>query len=81
MISKWEAVIQGSLKPFCWDDVEKNFILEIQSGTNFDGLFVTAPINSIGHLLCVIPDCGGQQNKHFVVLPKMKLESVLWKSY
>jgi hypothetical protein len=65
-----EAVIQCSLKPLCWDDVEKNFIQEIQLGTDFDILFVTFPIILIVHPLCVIPDCGGQDNKHFVVLPK-----------
>jgi hypothetical protein len=65
-----EVVIQRSLKPLCWDDVEENFIQEIQLGTDFDILFVTVPINSIVHLLCVILDHGGQDNKHFVVLPK-----------
>ncbi len=39
-------------------------------GTDFDILFVTVPTNSIVHPLCVFPDCGGQENKHFVVLPK-----------
>jgi len=65
-----EVVIQRSLKPLCWDDVEENFIQEIQLGTDFDILFVTFPIILIVHPLCVIPDCGGQDNKHFVVLPK-----------
>jgi hypothetical protein len=31
-----EAVIQCSLKPLFWDEVEKNFIQEIQLGTDFD---------------------------------------------
>jgi hypothetical protein len=47
-----EAVVQCSLKPLSWDDVEKNFIQEIQSGTNFDVSFVTVPIESIVHPLC-----------------------------
>jgi hypothetical protein len=71
-----EAVIQCSLKPLCWDDVEKPSIEEIQQGTDFDISFVTDPINSIVHPLCVIPDCGGQDNKHFVVLPKRN-----WSQY
>ncbi len=58
------------MKPLCWDDVEKNFIQEIQLGTDFDILFVTVPINLIVHPLCDIPDCGGQDNKYFVVSPK-----------
>jgi hypothetical protein len=65
-----EEIIQSSLKPLCWDDVEKNFIQEIQLRTDFDISFVTVPLNSIVHLLCVIPACGGQENKHFVALPK-----------
>jgi hypothetical protein len=39
-------------------------------GTDFDVSFVSVPINSIVHPLCVIPDCGGKDSKHFVVLPK-----------
>ncbi len=65
-----EAVIQCSLKPIYWDEVEKNFIQETQLGTDFDILFVTVAINLIVHPLCVIPDCGGQDKIHFLVLPK-----------
>ncbi len=36
-----EAVVQCSLKPLSWDEVEKNFIQEIQLGTDFDVSFVT----------------------------------------
>jgi hypothetical protein len=43
--NEWEAVIQCSLKPLCWDDVEKTFIQEIQLGTGYDVAFVTVPIN------------------------------------
>ncbi len=68
--NEWEVVIQCSLKPLCWDDVEKNFIQEIQLGTDFDVWFVNVPINLIVQPLCIIPDRGGQNNKHFVVLPK-----------
>ena len=64
-----EAVVQCSLKPLSWDEVEKNFIQEIQLGTNFDVSFVTVPIESIVHPLCVFPDIGGSLQKHFVVLP------------
>jgi len=55
------------LKPLSWDEVEKNFIQEIQLGTNFDVSFVTVPIESIVHTLCVYPDIGGSLQKHFVV--------------
>ena len=64
-----EAVVQCSLKPLSWDKVEKNFIQEIQLGTKFDVSFVTVPIESIVHPLCVFPDIGGSLQKHFVVLP------------
>ncbi len=78
----WEAVIKCALKPLCWDDIEKNFIQEIQLGTDFDILFVTVPINLNVHPLCAIPDCGGQDNKHSLCcFTKKKLEWVLWKSY
>jgi hypothetical protein len=53
-----EAVVQCSLKPLSWDDVGKNFIQEIQLGTNFDVSFVT--------LLCVFPDIGGSLQKHLL---------------
>jgi hypothetical protein len=48
-----EAVVQCSLKPLSWDDVEKNFIQEIQLGTNFDVSFVTVPIESM--FICYVP--------------------------
>ena len=65
-----EAVVQCSLKPLSWNEVEKNFIQEIQLGTKFDVSFVTVPIESIVHPLCVFPDIGGSLQKHFVVLPR-----------
>lgn len=64
-----EAVVQCSLKPLSWDEVENNFIQEIQLGTDFDVSFVTVPLQSIVHPLCVLPDIGGSLQKHFVVLP------------
>jgi hypothetical protein len=39
-------------------------------GTNFNISFVTVPIEALVHPLCVIPDCGGDSNIYFVVLPK-----------
>ncbi len=63
-----EAVDQCSLKPLSWDEVKKNFIEEIQLGTDFDVSFVTVPPQSIVHPLCVFPDIGGSLQKHFVVL-------------
>jgi hypothetical protein len=39
-------------------------------GTDFNVSFVTVPIEALVHLLCVIPDSGGDGNKYFVVLPK-----------
>ena len=65
-----EAVVQCSLTPLVWDDVEKNFIKAIQLGTVFEVSYVLVPLNSIVHPLCVFPDNGSDPEKHFVVLPK-----------
>ena len=65
-----EAVVQCSLKPIDWDDVERNFIQSIQLGTDFDVSYVSVPINSIVLPLCVFPDNGDDRDKYFVVLPK-----------
>jgi hypothetical protein len=64
------AVVQCSLKPLDWDDVERNFIQSIQLGTDFDVSYVTVPIDAIVHPLCVFPDNGDDPDKYFVVLPK-----------
>ncbi len=64
-----EAVIQCSINPIQWDTIQQNFIVEIQLGTNFNVSFVTMPIKSIVHPLCVFPDDGDQTDKYFVVLP------------
>jgi hypothetical protein len=65
-----EAIIQCSVNPIEWDTVQQNFIVEIQLGRNFYISFVTAPIKSIDHPLCVFPDDGDQTDKYFVVFPK-----------
>ena len=41
-----EAVVQCSLKPLDWDDVERNFIQSIQLGTDFDVSYVSVQFNS-----------------------------------
>jgi hypothetical protein len=65
-----EAVIQCSVNPTLWDNIQQNFIVQIQLGRNFNVSFVTMPIKSIVHPLCVFPDDGDQSDKYFVVLPK-----------
>jgi hypothetical protein len=66
-----EAVIQCSINPIDWEDIQQNFIVETQLGTNFHVSFVIVPIDSVVHLLCVFLDDGSDQtNKYFVVLPK-----------
>jgi hypothetical protein len=65
-----EAVIQCSVNPTQWDIIQQNFIVKIQLGRNFNVSFVTVPIESIVHPLCVFPDDGDQTDKYFVVLPK-----------
>jgi hypothetical protein len=38
-------------------------------GTDFKISFATVPIEGLVHPVCVIPDCGGDNNINFVVLP------------
>ena len=59
---KREAVIQCSVKPLVWSVVERNFIVKLKLGTDFNILFVTVPIEVCGHPLCAIPDSGGDSN-------------------
>jgi hypothetical protein len=65
-----EPVIQCSVNPIQWDTIQQNFIVEIQLGRNFNISFVTMPIESIVHSLCIFPDDRDQTDKYFVVLPK-----------
>ncbi len=67
---KREAVIQCSIKPLVWSVVERNFIVKLKLGTDFNILFVTVPIEAFVHPLCVIPDSGGDRDIYFVVLPQ-----------
>jgi hypothetical protein len=67
--STQEAVIHCSVNPIQWVTIKQNFIFEIQLGRNFNVSFVTVPIKSIVHPLCV-PGDGDQTDKYFVVLPK-----------
>jgi hypothetical protein len=39
-------------------------------GMDFNSSFVTVSIEALVHPLCVIPDCGGDSDIYFVVLPK-----------
>jgi hypothetical protein len=66
---KHEAVIQCSLKPLLWSAVERVFF-KMTLGIDFNVSFVTVPIVAFVHPLCVIPDCGGDSDIYFVVLPK-----------
>ncbi len=71
--STQEAVIQCSVNPIQWDPIQKNFIVEIQLGRNFNVSFVTMPIEFIVHPLCIFSDDGDQTDKYFVVLPERNL--------
>jgi hypothetical protein len=48
----------------------KNFFVKMKLGMDVNISFVTVPIEALVHPLCVIPDCGGDSNIYFVVLPK-----------
>jgi len=65
-----EAIIQCSLEPLQWSNVQANFFVGITLGNDIDISFVTVPIDSLVHPLCVIPDIGGEPAHYFVVLPK-----------
>ncbi len=39
-----EAVIQCSLNPLSWEDIQQNFLVDIEIGLNFDASFVFVPI-------------------------------------
>ncbi len=64
------AVIQCSIKPLLWSTVESFFFVKIELGMDFNISFVTVPIEALVHPLCLIPDCGGDSNIYFVILPK-----------
>jgi hypothetical protein len=68
--STQEVLIQCSVNPIQWNTMQQNFIVKIQLGRNFNVSFVTMPIESIVHPLCIFPDDGDQTDKYFVVLPK-----------
>ncbi len=67
---KREAVIPCSVQPLLWSTVERFFFVKMKLGTDFNISFVTVPIEALVHPLCVIPDCCGDSDIYFVVLPK-----------
>jgi hypothetical protein len=67
---KREAVIQCSVKSLVWIFVERNFIVKLKLGMDFNISFVMVPIEALVHPLCVIPDSGGDRDIYFEVLPK-----------
>ncbi len=67
---KREAVIRCSVKPLVWSVMERNFIVKLKLGMDFNISFVTVPIEALVHPLCAIPDSGGDRDIYFVVLPK-----------
>ncbi len=67
---KREAVIQCSVKPILWSQVEHFFFVKLQSGTDFNISFVTVPIEALVCPLCVIPDSSGDRDIYFVALQK-----------
>jgi hypothetical protein len=48
----------------------KFFFVKLQLGTDVNISFVTVPIESLVHPLCVISDSGNDRDIYFVVLPK-----------
>jgi hypothetical protein len=48
-----------------------DFVLLRWIGNRFNISFATMPIEALVHPLCVIPDCGGDSDIYFVVLPNL----------
>ena len=65
-----EAIIQYSEKPLVWTDVQNIFFVKTIIGTDMDISYVMVPITALVHPLCVIPDTGGDQASHIIILPK-----------
>ncbi len=49
----------------------KIFVVELKLGKDFNISFVTVPLHTLVHPLCVIPDCSGDTDTYFVVLPNV----------
>ena len=68
---KQEAAIQCLSKPILWSTVERDFIVLIQLGTDFNISFVTVPIDALVHPLCVFSvNIDDECDTFYVVLPK-----------
>ncbi len=50
--------------------MERTYFVKMKLGMDFNISFDTVPIEALVHPLCVIPDCGGDNDIYFVVLPK-----------
>ncbi len=65
-----EAIMQCSEKQLVWNDVQNKFIVKTHLGTDMDISYVMVLITALEHPLCVIPDTGGDQASHIIILPK-----------
>jgi hypothetical protein len=66
-----EAAIHCSSKPIYWTTVERQFIVPIKLGTDFNISFVTVPIDALVHPLCVfLENVDNECDLFYVVLPK-----------
>ena len=63
------AVLQTSVKPMKWEDLETNFIDEFTLSEDFDKCHVLLEMTLIIHPLGVFHDHGGDCRKFFAVLP------------
>ena len=63
-----EAVIQCLLNPLSWEDIQQNFVVDIEIRQNFDVSFVFVAIKLIVHPLLILYANGQHINvlKHFV---------------
>ena len=65
-----KVAIRTSTTSVPWSKVQKEFFSGIRLGSEFKTYYQYAPITSIVHPLCVIPDYGGDEDAYMVVLPK-----------
>ena len=50
--------------------MQKHFVVKVNLGQDETVSFVTVPLTSFVHPLCVVPDYGGNVTSYIVVLPR-----------
>jgi hypothetical protein len=64
-VKLWYSILSNHFFGVQW----KDFFVKMKLGMDFNISFVMVPIEALVHPLCVIPDCSGDSDIYFVVLP------------